>query len=79
MAKDYFQNLFKSTSNGDYSELFEGFTRRVSVGMNETISREVSCKEVKEAVFTIKPGNAPDQQSGNKRSSGFLHDWPLPF
>lgn len=42
VAKDYFTNLFKSTTSGDFSELFEGFTKKVSAGMNETLSREVS-------------------------------------
>lgn len=59
VAVDYFQNLFKSTSDGDYTEMFEGFTKRVSTGMNESLSREVSSKEVTEAVFSIKAGSAP--------------------
>lgn len=59
VAKDYFLNLFKSTSDGDFSVLFEGFTKRVSVSMNESLSREVSSEEVKMAVFSIKPGSAP--------------------
>lgn len=60
VAKDYFTNLFKSTNSGDFSELFEGFNKRVSSRMNEILSREVSSGEVKEAVYSIKAGSASD-------------------
>lgn len=59
VAKDYFLNLFKSTCDRDFSVMFEGFTKRVSVRMNASLSREVSGEEVKMAVFSIKPGSAP--------------------
>lgn len=54
-----FRNLFKSSSAKDFSEIFEGFTSRVTDEMNEFLTREVTVEEVREAVFTIKPGSAP--------------------
>ena len=59
VASEYFRNLFKSTNGGDFSQLFEGFSSRVSPSMNESLSKEVSNEEVKEAVFSIKPGSSP--------------------
>ena len=59
LANDYFRNLFKSSGVEDFSEIFEGFTSRVTVEMNDFLTREVSVEEVREAVFAIKPGSAP--------------------
>lgn len=59
VATEYFTNLFKSSSDGDFSSLFEGFTRRVTDSMNEKLDREVSKQEVKIAVFSINAGSAP--------------------
>ncbi|XP_048596341.1 uncharacterized protein LOC125578098 [Brassica napus] len=42
VASEYFRNLFKSTNGGDFSQLFEGFSSRVSPSMNESLSKEVS-------------------------------------
>ena len=59
VATAYFANLFKSANIGEFSELFEGFSARVTPTMNESLSKDVSNAEVKEAVFSIKPGSAP--------------------
>lgn len=59
VAIDYFRTLFESTSNGDFSDIFEGFQSRISDTMNEILDREVSKEDVREAVFSIKPGSAP--------------------
>ena len=59
VANDYFKNLFRSSNETDFSELFDGFSPRVSLGMNEFLTREVTNEEVREAVFAIKPGSAP--------------------
>lgn len=59
VASDYFRKMFKSTNGRNFSELFEGFPRRVSPSMNESLSKDVSYEEVKDAVFSINPGSAP--------------------
>lgn len=59
VATAYFANLFKSANIGEFSELFEGFSARVTPTMNDSLSKDVSNAEVKEAVFSIKPGSAP--------------------
>lgn len=55
----YFPKLFTSANNGDFSKIFEGFSRRLTPGMNELLDREVSTEEVRDAVFSIKPSSAP--------------------
>ncbi|KAL0754380.1 hypothetical protein Bca101_092048 [Brassica carinata] len=59
VATEYFKKLFSSANSGDFSALFEGFSSRVTAGMNEILVREVSKEEVKEAVFSIKASSAP--------------------
>lgn len=59
VANEYFKSLFSSTSNADFSRIFQGFSSRVSTGMNELLTREVSKEEVRDSVFSIKPGSAP--------------------
>ncbi|XP_048605541.1 uncharacterized protein LOC106393034 [Brassica napus] len=59
VALEYFTKLFSSTNNGDFSDIFEGFSQRVTPGMNELLDREVTNEEVREAVFSIKPSSAP--------------------
>ncbi|XP_048629925.1 uncharacterized protein LOC125602131, partial [Brassica napus] len=57
VASEYFRNLFKSTNGGDFSQLFEGFSSRVSPSMNESLSKEVSNEEIisKIMVSRLKP------------------------
>lgn len=59
VATEYFKKLFTSTSNGDFSEIFQGFSQRVSPEMNKVLMREVNKEEVRDAVFSIDPGSAP--------------------
>ena len=34
VASEYFTKLFSSTNNGDFSEIYEGFSQRLTPGMN---------------------------------------------
>ena len=66
VATDYFNNLFKAGSDGNFDQMFEGFSAKVTATMNELLTREVTNEEVRDAVFSIKPGSAPgpDGMSG---------------
>lgn len=59
VATDFFNKLFKAGSDGNYEQLFEGFTAKVSDTMNELLIREVTNEEVRDAVFSINPTSAP--------------------
>ena len=59
VATEYFSILFKSSCSGDFSQLFEGFSSRVTSGMNEELTRVVSKEEVRVAVFAVKASSAP--------------------
>ena len=66
VATDYFSKLFKAGEAGNYDQLFEGFTAKVFVTMNELLTREVTNEEVRDAVFSSNPSSAPgpDGMSG---------------
>ncbi|KAL0685251.1 hypothetical protein Bca4012_052099 [Brassica carinata] len=67
VAIQYFLDLFKSTNSENYTEFFHDFPKKVTSVMNHHLTMKVSAKEVKDAVFSIKPDSAPgaDGMSGH--------------
>lgn len=59
IASSYFQELFSSINPSDFGAIFEGFTSRVTVEMNEELLSEISNEEIREAVFSIRASSAP--------------------
>lgn len=59
VATNYFNNLFKAGSDGNFDHMFEGFNSKVTATMNDLLTREVTNEEVRDAVFSIKPASAP--------------------
>ncbi|KAG7533614.1 Zinc knuckle CX2CX4HX4C [Arabidopsis thaliana x Arabidopsis arenosa] len=59
IAAAYFKNLFKSSNQSNFQDLFLDFIPRVTEGMNSVLTATISKKEVREAVFAIKSSSAP--------------------
>lgn len=59
IASSYFKKLFTCSQPTEFDEIFEGFVQKVTEEMNSVLIQEVSDEEIKEAVFSIKPLNAP--------------------
>lgn len=59
IATKYFQDLFSSTRPTDFTDVFDGFTSKVTEQMNKDLLAQVSDKEIKEAVFSIRADSAP--------------------
>lgn len=66
VATNYFNNLFRAGSDGNFDQMFESFNPKVNATMNNLLTREVSNEEVRDAGFSIKPASAPgpDGMSG---------------
>lgn len=65
VAVDYFTSLFSSVDGGNLSNIFTGFNAKVTVEMNEKLTRNVTDMEIRDAVFGIKASNAPGNDSLN--------------
>ena len=65
VAVEYFTSLFSSGDGGDQSDIFDGFTEKVTAEMNERLTREVTDVEIREAVFDIKASSAPGRYGLN--------------
>lgn len=61
VATNYFQNLYASeeTDVELYAEVFSGFTQRVTQDMNDDLTRQITEKEIQEALFDMGPHRAP--------------------
>lgn len=59
IVMDYFTDLFKSSKLSPYEPTFESFTPKISDAMNNSLSRGVSKKEMKEMIFSINADIAP--------------------
>ncbi|CAA7045232.1 unnamed protein product [Microthlaspi erraticum] len=62
VAESYFQQLFSSqvVNSETFDKVFEGFQPRVSNATNLDLTREVSMKEIEDAVFSVGPHRAPE-------------------
>ena len=65
VAVDYFTSLFSLGDGGDLSDIFNGFTARVTAEMNERLTREVTDVKIREAVFGIKSSTTPGRDGLN--------------
>lgn len=61
LAVEYFRDLFMSTNPSDLETLFEGFQRRVTPEMNETLLKEITDEEIRLAAFSVKGSSAPGE------------------
>lgn len=62
IAEEYFKSLFSTEDLGiriEEEELFQENTQKVTQEQNENLTRPVTRKEVKEAVFDINPSKCP--------------------
>ena len=59
VAVDYFSVLFKSSNPSSFQLIFQDMAPRVTASMNERLVADVSCEEIREAVFSIKASSAP--------------------
>ncbi|XP_019099588.1 PREDICTED: uncharacterized protein LOC109132435 [Camelina sativa] len=59
IAVEYFTELFKTFSPGNFEELLKGMALRVSDGMNQQLAAPVTAQEIKQAAFNIKGDSAP--------------------
>ena len=59
IAEAYFKDLFKSSDQRNYLDLFVDFPPKVTDGMNAVLTAPVSRNEVRETVFAIRNSSAP--------------------
>lgn len=61
VAGKYFQKLYSSeqVSEEVYTKVFDGFEERISDEINTDLTRNVTKKEIEDAVFLIGPNRAP--------------------
>lgn len=51
--------MFASTNPSGFEDILAGFQPRVTASMNTVLTKPVTNKEIKEAVFSIKSASAP--------------------
>lgn len=59
IAEAYFKDLFTSSNPGNFQEIFHDFQPRISSSMNDSLTKLVTSKEIKEAVFSIIASSVP--------------------
>lgn len=59
IAVKYFEDLFRSSSPANASELLEGFSPTFTARMNQHLTDPVSDNEIKKAVKAVKSDSAP--------------------
>lgn len=59
VATEYFQNLFTSSVAGDFEEALWYITVKVTLAMNESLTRTPTDEEIKKAIDHINPDKAP--------------------
>ena len=59
VAVDYFNNMFSTGSCNRIEECLEAVQQKVTIEMQQTLSRDFSANEVKAAMFQMRPTKAP--------------------
>ena len=65
VAVDYFDNRFSAGSCHEMEECLSTISARVTIGMQEMLSRDFIADEIKEAVFQMGPTKAPGPDGMN--------------
>lgn len=60
-ATNYFDNIYNSQNDisRHFPQVFQGFSQRVCLAMNEDLVRDISEEDIRDAVFQIGPHKAP--------------------
>ncbi|XP_010451787.1 PREDICTED: uncharacterized protein LOC104733963 [Camelina sativa] len=75
IAVSYFQKLFTTSYPANPSDLFENFTPRVTLEMNDILLTKVTREEVRLAVFTVRASSAPGADDGSLFPTILGHSW----
>ncbi|XP_010418622.1 PREDICTED: uncharacterized protein LOC104704195 [Camelina sativa] len=75
VAVNYFSKLFTSSAPSQISALLYNFQPRVSISMNQDLSKEITVSEIRQAAFSISSESAP----GSDGLTGFFFKkfWPV--